>query len=162
MASKAVIVGLAATVGVAAGVLVGFGIFGDDATNTNIVLATSNSAAPCTVASKEQIVQSRVNKKVRWWIRDFTCNTPGEVVTLGNFRTTEASGNGNCEAATEAGAVWPFNEPTEPQHRRANPAGKIELKIRNDSSLPAVYYYDVCTGTGTTQVKADPRLVIDR
>jgi hypothetical protein len=109
------------------------------------------------VAVKDPEVRQRKNGLITWHVRN-NCRNRNELVTLGNFRMTEASNARDCLAATEGTVVWPFQQREDLGFRQSR--GTIPLRVRNEATTGRPYYYDICTGDNA-QRKSDPRLVID-
>jgi hypothetical protein len=148
-------VGVGALVVIAAVVSV-VTMFGD--TETDLVLR--NKTGPCEITGKETEVTVKNGKKVTWKIKN-KCreSDKDEIVTVGNFRTTEESTRENCEQATQGtGVTWPFEEDETVENRSGKAKIKLKLKKVPDLSRELAYYFDVCSASGG---KSDPRLLIE-
>jgi len=139
-------------------------------TSTGVSLRVVGGA--CTLTGKATEVVVRKNKKLTWEVKNF-CGQ-AQTVSVGNFRRSAQTGNGNCAAATEGeGIPSPFQQDS-PDRRTAavdaasgNDPGKdkIQLMLKSENDLPGdqePYYFSLCLGVGQEQKVVDPRLVIER
>jgi hypothetical protein len=127
--------------------------------DTTVVLGDVQSV--CVVTAKADIEDGKKNKFVTWSIQN-NCTNENEIVTVGNFRSTQNSSATDCLTATEGSAIWPFQEdPSDISKRQSR--NQIKLKIKTHSDLPGdklTYFFDVCTGASAER-RSDPRLVIE-
>ena len=152
---------LAAGVAVVVGVVVVFLLINMNDVETEVRLG-NDPQGNCVVVDKAAEVRIKKNKKLSWKIRN-DCQNSNELVTVGNIRTTQASGVAHCREALEgSGVTWPFKEDVADLSERQSRT-KIDLHIKTASDLPGsplTYYYDLCTGANADR-KSDPRLVIE-
>lgn len=124
----------------------------------------------CALNAKEPSVTAHPDKRLEFEVSSY-CAEPQKLV-VGNFRTVESPSPApdNCNEPTHGGAPSVFQHddlarrtadlgagsPGHPAHK------KIELKIKKNADLPGegplTYYFDVCLN----DVKADPRLIVQR
>jgi hypothetical protein len=159
-------------VGAAVAGAIGFGLdwnlFGD--TTTAIDLRVDSGA--CTVTGKQTEVQVKKNRKLTFRVKNHCDATV--TVAVGNFRTSVAAANTDCQNATEGGATSPFTQDDEAR-RTAEDIGpgsdddptekKIELKVKKREELgndQLTYYFGICLGKRPDQRVVDPRLIIER
>jgi hypothetical protein len=95
-----------------------------------------------------------------WDINHDDCEDKQELVTVGNFRRSEASTADNCQPATHgADGIWIFAQPEALQQRQSHAQIPLTTKGRNDLER-GEYYYDICAGRNAEK-KSDPMLVIE-
>ena len=139
--------------------------------NTDTGLSLRDVGGTCTLTGKETEVVVQKNKKLTWDVRNFCAQA--QTVSVGNFRTTPQTANGNCSAVTEGDARSPFQQDDEARRTVSVGAGsaydpekgKVQLKVRSRGDLGGealTFYFSLCLGSGGNQRVVDPRLVIER
>jgi hypothetical protein len=153
-----VLVGIAVATIAIVGALFTVGIFGDVDTDVSL----RDREGGCRVTGKETEVSVKAGKKISWKIRNRCGAGTRVMVTVGNFRTREASTAADCTSATATGVTWPFENSEALAERQSETRISLELKDADElPERPTEYYFDICYGPNSGVVATDPRLVIE-